>query len=276
MKEKDLNTLWAVPVYLPDVQPKLTAKIIREAETKIGYKFPKEYLDILEIQNGGYIRFTLKDTPHNQILGIGEFGNSITNFEWFREYEETLSFTLDGLFPFDGDGHWNICLDYRKNKVDPEVTYIDTEIEFEKPIAGTFKEYLDLLEVAKEDRFVIETELTIEDCITKIAAVLNVQFEEPTTFHHGYKTYRSNYNDSWIWITPNKVPGGFVRESHERFEELKLVEITERLRFPELPGNYLLIDISDETECKKILNRLDQAGIIVKALKAYFEESPDR
>ncbi len=276
MKETDLKTIWTVPVYLPDIQPKLTERIIQEGETKIGFKFPKEYLDILEIQNGGYIRFTLKGTPHNQIWGIGHFQNSITNFEWFKEYEEELSFKLDGLFPFDGDGHWNICLDYRKNKLDPAVTYIDTEIEFERQIAETFKEYLNLLEIETENDFVIETELTIESFINKISSLLNTAFEEPNSFHHGYKIYRTRYNESWIWISPNKVPSGFVRESHERYEELKFVIITEELRFPEVPENYLIINISDKTEQQNIFKILEQAGILIIELTTYFDNSPNR
>lgn len=275
MKEVDFNTIWTVPIYLPSVQPKLTDKIIQDGEIKIGYKFPKEYLDILEIQNGGDIRFTLKGTPHNQILGIGEFDKSITNFEWFKEYEEGLNFKLDGLFPFDGDGHWNICLDYRNNILEPEITYIDTEIEFEKPITKTFKDYLSLLEIETENRFAIETDLTIENFIPKISMLLNIVFEKPNSFDYGYKTYRSKYLESWIWVSSNKVPSGFVRENHINYEELKLIKITEKLRYPEVPENCLLMTMSHETERKEILKTLELKGIKVTELKTYFATSPN-
>lgn len=276
MTEIDLKTIWTVPKYLPYVQPELNQKIIEEAENKMGYKLPTAYLDLLKIQNGGYIRYTLKDTPHCQISGIGHFYNSITSFEWFKEYEEGLNFKLDGLFPFDGDGHWNICLDYRKNKLEPEITYIDTEMEYEKPIADSFKEYLSLLEIETENGFVIETDLSIQDFIFKISDLLNIKFEEPNYFDHGYATYRSVYKESFVWISANKVPSGFVRESDKRYEELKSLAITEALRYPEIPEKYLFISVSKETEKENIFAVLENEGIRIKELKTYFTKSPNR
>jgi len=276
MKQIEINNIWTSPKYLPYVQPSLTDEIILEAEKKIGYKFPKEYLAILKIQNGGYIRYSLKDTAHSQISGIGQFYNSITDFEWFKEYEEGSDMKLDGLFPFDGDGHWNICLDYRNNKLEPEITLIDTESETEDLIAINFKEYLNILEIETENGYVIETELRIENFIQKVSILLNIEFEEPNTFDHGYKTYRSKYNKSYIWISPNKVPSGFVRESDKRFEELKSVPITEKLRYPEVPENYLFISVSDKKEQKGIFKILQEGEILIKELSTYFEESLNR
>src|SRR5688572_29754857 len=113
MKEGDIKTLWQIPKYLPYVQPSLTGEILANAEKKIGYKLPKEYIDILKIQNGGYIRFTLKETPNDQIYGIGPFFPSLTEYDW-TDYEGAVGFELPGLVPFDGDGHWYLCLDIGK------------------------------------------------------------------------------------------------------------------------------------------------------------------
>lgn len=64
---------------------------------------------------------------------------------------ERVSFELDGLVPFDGDGHWLSCLDYRfysrgsrgllaKEVVQtgPRVTYIDIESDSESIVASSF------------------------------------------------------------------------------------------------------------------------------------------
>src|SRR6185312_1469448 len=53
-----------------------------------------------------------------------------------------MTIDLEGLYPFDGDGHWHLCLDYRENWHEPRVTWISTESDSEKRIAGTFAEYL--------------------------------------------------------------------------------------------------------------------------------------
>ena len=180
MKAIDLTTIWERPKYLPYVQPALTDDIILAAESKIGYRLPKEYIELLKMQNGGYIRFTLKDTSHSQIYGIGQYYPSITSFEWLNDYEGTLSFKLEGLFPFDGDGHWSICLDYRKNKTEPEITSIDTESDFEKPIAKSFKEYLSILEIETNDEFVIDNVLSIDryDDLKSQMEITSVRYPE--------------------------------------------------------------------------------------------------
>ncbi len=266
MKEKDIKTIWQVPKYLPYVQPSLTDEIIEEAEKKIGYKLPKEYLELLKIQNGGYIRFALKDTPHREIYGIGSYYPSITDFDWLSDYED-LSFDVKDLFPFDGDGHWNICLDYRKNKINPEITYIDTESDYEKLIAKTFNDYLNLLEI--ENEYFIETNLNIEDAIKQISETAKIEFEEPDYWAHGYPVFRSNFKNSWIWISPNKAPSGFIREDHERYNELKSQMETTALRYPEIPESSLLISVSEEIVRQELFNKLTTSGIKIRELNEY-------
>ncbi len=268
MKEKDIKTIWQVPKYLSYVQPSLTNEIVDEAEKKIGYKLPKQYLELLEIQNGGYIRFTLKDTIHREIYGIGPYYPSITDFEWLREFDD-LSFDVMGLFPFDGDGHWNICLDYRNNKTEPEITYIDTELNYEKLIASTFEEYLNLLEIEIENEFVIETNSKIEIMIKQISEIAKIDFEEPDYWAHGYPEYRSSFKDGWIWISPNIAPKGFIREDDNRYFELKSQMEATALRYPEIPESSLLISVSEENVRDELFSILKTSGIKIRALKEF-------
>lgn len=256
MKRIDLKTIWQVPKYLPYLQPSLTDAMVKEAEIKIGYQLPKEYIELLKIQNGGYIRFTIIDTLHSQISGIGPYFPSITDYEWLKGYQEALSFELDGLFPFDGDGHWNICLDYRNNKIEPEITYIDTESNYVKPIAKSFKEYLNLLEIETENNYVIETVSTIENVLNKISGIVNIEFEGPDYFAHGYPIYRSKYNESWVWVSPNKVPSAFIRESDDRYEEMKSQMETTSLRYPEILADYLFISVADDKVRENLFEKL--------------------
>lgn len=272
MTEKKLKHIWSTPKYLAYVQPALTEEVVKEAEIKMGYKLPKEYLELLTIQNGGYIRYTIEEIPHTLISGIGPYFPSITNFEWLKEYEG-LSYEIDGLFPFDGDGHWNICLDYRKNKTQPEVTYIDTEIDFEKPIAKNFKEYIDKLVIETENKYVIETKASIEEILELISKVVSDEFGQPDLFAHGYPIYRNKYNDNWIWVCPNKVPIGFIRLGEDRYEELKGQMEIPSLRFPELNENYLLITFSDKEKTVELISILTEKGLIIRELKEYVNKS---
>ena len=48
-----------------------------------------------------------------------------------------MSFELDGLVPFSGDGHWYLCLDYRASE-QPAVAYIDVECDEQSIIAQDF------------------------------------------------------------------------------------------------------------------------------------------
>lgn len=270
MKKDVINTLWRVPKYLPYVQPNLTDDILDNAEKKIGYMLPKEYVDILKIQNGGYIRFKLPETLNEQIYGIGPFFPSLTDYDW-TDYEGTVGFELTGLVPFDGDGHWFLCLDYRHNITQPEITLIDTESDYEKPIAKTFQEYLKLLEIDALNEFVIETNITIEELVTKISTLADIKFEKPDSFANGYPIYRSKYNDSWVWISPNKVPSGFIRESEDRYEELKSQMLPTSLRHPEIFSDYIFINVSDDLQRQNLFAILTRHGIEISEARTYFE-----
>jgi hypothetical protein len=263
--------IWQIPKYLPYLQPKLTDKIINEAEQKIGFKLPKEYLDLLKIQNGGYIRYTLKDTPHSEISGIGPYFPSLTEFDWLEEFD-FLSFEVKSLFPFDGDGHWNICFDYRKNKSEPEITYIDTELDFERKIAQTFKEYLTLLEINADNEFVIETKNSITETIQIISNSAKIKFNTPDRNSHGYPIYSTKFEENQVWLSPNKVPAGFIRKDEKRYNELKHEMEKEALRFPEFDENFLLLTSHDSKNLNNLIEIIENQGLTVKEISHYFEK----
>jgi hypothetical protein len=273
---KSPEKIWQVPMYLPYLQPALTDEAINDAELKIGHKLPLEYISLLRIQNGGYIRYTLSDTPHEVIAGIGSYFPSLTEFNWLNEYEGAVSFELNGLIPFDGDGHWNICLDYRKNKTEPEITYIDTETDYEIKIADSFRDYLALLVLKTDCEYVIQSNRSLNEAIKNISALTGITFEEPDTFAQGYPIYRSKINEAWIWVSPNKVPKGFVRPTEDRYEELKHWMEQSSLRYSELSENDLLINCSEEVEMKKLFAILLDKGVRIIKLSSLLGKSPNR
>lgn len=102
------------------------------------------------------------------------------------------------MVPFDGDGHWYICLDCRNNRSSPAITYIDTECDQQKKVANSFSDYLSQLILDLNDELVISTHKSIEEIAREVESILNIKFEEPNNFAHGYDQYRAQLNDTWV------------------------------------------------------------------------------
>jgi hypothetical protein len=267
------DTIWQIPVYLPYLQPALTVHAIRSAEEKIGYPLPMEYLDLLRKQNGGYIRYCLPENVHNMIAGIGPHFPSLTAFDW-EECQEQVSYPLHGLVPFDGDGHWHLCLDYRMNPRSPAISLADIECDEEMQIADSFAAYLALLRIRVEDEYVVEAVSDIEKVKTDLSRLLGVPFDPADTWAHGYPTERARLgteqNRQWLWISPNTVPRGFVRENDRRYPELKDLMPGFAERFPGLPPGSYILSAPDGVRAK-VLDACNKSGLIVRPLREYMQ-----
>jgi hypothetical protein len=240
------QNIWQVPVYLPYLQPDLTEEAIAEAERKLGVRLPEAFLALLGEQNGGYIRYTLVDLPHHQIYGIGPHFPSLTEFYWNDDPEHELH----GLIPFDGDGHWHLCLDYRRDSENPAVSYIDAECDEEKEIAQSFADYLNLLRVDVEDLdFVLPEVDSVDDLVAALSSEMGITFEPPDSWACGYPLHRARLRTSkepsWFWISPNLVQRGFVREDHERIEELRDRLPGKALRYPWLTDSSYILTVTE-------------------------------
>ena len=270
MRSEQRPTIWQVPAYLPYVQPKLTDEVLAAAEQKIGANLPNEYIELLHIQNGGYIRFTGLDGLSGQIYGIGpKFPNLMDNL-WLV-YREYMTIDLEGLYPFDGDGHWHLCLDYRRNKGEPQVTWISTESDTEKLIGVSFAKYLDQLTLDADESFVLETQLTLPEMVRNLQQVLQIQWIGPDTWANGYPVYRANWKGSVIWLSPNEVSRGFIRPDEIGYEELKGEMEVAALRYPELSATGLLLKVADAAHETELQQMLAGKGIELRPLSAYLE-----
>ncbi len=273
------DTIWRVPAYLPYLQPSLTDEAVASAEKALGCRLPSEYLTLLRKQNGGYLRYELPENVHNTIAGIGPFFPSLTRFDW-DEAQAYVGFPLEGLIPFDGDGHWHLCLDYRKNQQAPAITLADIECDEELPIASSFADYLDMLQIRVDDEYVLEAVADIENVKAGLSVQLGVQFEPPDTWAHGYPTYRArlgadqSQNPEWVWISPNTVPRGFVRKDDPRYSELKDLMPGFADRFPELPANSYILSASDGGRAK-VLDACRRSGLVSLPLREYYRRTKE-
>jgi hypothetical protein len=258
--------LWQKPAYLPYLQPVLTNEILAAAEAQMGYTLPAELVALLRIQNGGYIRYRLPESPHEIINGIGPRFPSLNHFDW-EEEQEYVSFALMGLVPLDGDGHWYLCLDYRSDKDNPAVSYIDVECDEEQIVAPNFAAYLKMLVPEVNGELVIQTDESIEVVARQMETILGTDFEGPDYFNQGYAIYRSRYKESWVWLTPNTVPAGFIREGETCEDAFMDMVHQTALRYGELPANALLLELSEESLYPELADNLRVHGSAVAQLK---------
>lgn len=242
------QNIWRVPAYLPYLQPDLTEEAITDAEIKLGVRLPEDFLAVLRAQNGGYIRYSIGELPHDQIYGIGPHFPSLTDFDW-DDVRDHVGFELQGLIPFDGDGHWHLCLDYRRDRATPAVSYIDIECDSEQEVAPSFAAYLKLLKVDVEERdFVLPAVESLDDLLAALSSEMGVTFEPPDSWAHGYPQHRARgpgEAPQWIWISPNLVQRGFVREDDSRYEELRDRLPGEAQRYPGLPHSSYILTVTE-------------------------------
>jgi hypothetical protein len=269
------DTIWRVPAYLPYLQPPLTAEAVASTERQIGYKLPAEYLDLLRKQNGGYIRYSLPEMVHDSIAGIGPHFPSLSQFDW-EECQEHVGYPLQGLIPFDGDGHWHLCLDYRKDRAVPSVTHADIECDQETPIAGSFAEYLSLLRIDDRDQYVLEGVVDVERVREDLTKLLRVTFDSPDTWASGYPVHRgrmgSEEQPEWVWISPNSVPRGFVRPDEPRYAELKGLLPGRALRYPDLPEDGYILGATDRVR-SQVIDACAQSRMRVRPLSDYLKDA---
>lgn len=267
------DTIWQVPAYLPYLQPPLTDEAVAAAEQEIGFALPTEFIDLLRRQNGGYIRFSLPQMVHDKIAGIGPHFPSLTEFDW-DECQEYVSFPLRGLVPFDGDGHWHLCLDYRQNPDRPSVTYIDVECDRQSNVAVSFAGYLSLLRIDVGDAFVLESVPDIEKIKSQLSTALAVEFDPPDLWAHGYPTHcaalGTTADPEWLWISPNDVPRGFVRSDDPRFSALKDLLPGTAPQYPELPIDSFIFNVTSGVRTR-LFDALIECRRAVRPLRDYIK-----
>jgi SMI1 / KNR4 family (SUKH-1) len=250
------ETIWKRPAYLPYVHFPLTDEVVVAAEKRLGCALPHDFLDILLVQNGGPIRFSLPDSVGDLIAGIGPSFPSITDYH-LTDHQDYVDFSLDGLVPFNGDGHWYRCLDYRGNENRPGVAYIDVECNSEHRIADSFSDFLDLMELSLENEMVLKNVDNIDDARTRLEALFGLPFERDIS-NIGVPQWTCKTGPEWdacFWITCNKVARGYSGSSPEEFQFEG-----ESLLFPELNQDAVIFEAPEE-RLESYREKLGKAGL---------------
>lgn len=117
----------------------------------------------------------------------------------------------------------------------------------------------------------------IETIKARLSVLLGIEFEPSNTWSHGYPTKRTRLgtdqygNPQWVWITPNTVPRGFVREDDRRYPELKDLMPGFAERFPELPASSYLLNAFEGVRAP-VLDACRRSGLSARPLQEYMAE----
>lgn len=137
-------------------RPPVTEAELEEAEKELGHKLPETYRKLLLEQNGGSIRFNalrLRKRPidgnffveFDHLRGVGEWPGILDTAYMTEEWN-----LPKGLVLLNGDGHTWFALDYRNNRFEPAVSYIDTEGDLDFVLADNFDEFIKDLYIQEE------------------------------------------------------------------------------------------------------------------------------
>ena len=255
------RNIWAVPANLRGVQLPPTEDVAIAAEKAIGFPLPPEYAELLRVQNGGYIRFTLPDTEHESIAGVGSRYNALSVVDDLDE----------ALVPFDGDGHWYLCLDYRVDCETPAVTLIDSSFDSERIIGQTFAEYLDALVIDTSDTLVAHSVPDVPTLISALKKTLDVQFDD-CCVDVGFPLYRARLasagRDDWFSLSPNEANLTYS-VINDSFEEEYSHKKGTGLRYPELPAQSILLTYVGDSAAS-LLEASGNEGLTIVEMASFY------
>lgn len=143
----------------------LTDKDVERAEEILRIKLPKSYINLLKVQNGGYINYDSfpSDIPTSwaddhinvdHILGIGEENGILESGYLIQEWGLPKNIVL-----VSGSGHSWVAFDYRSTKEEPPVIYIDMDFGQIIELAPNFETFLNGLcveEIELEDSYFVQ------------------------------------------------------------------------------------------------------------------------
>jgi hypothetical protein len=276
-----LDSLWAVPVYLPYVQPPLTDAAVAAAEKRLRAKLPKAYVAALKIQNGGYLRRTAHPSDHapvDVIAGIGKRFPSIFDTDWsdYKEHMASSGITtparIDDLIRFCGDGHYYYCFDYRKRgrRAEPRITYVDVEtFKVDEVLAPDFLTFLRALRCDDtRDTIGVCSSARITEVARRLSEATRRKFEDMGDQDHGYRTFRAKLSKSptWAWLTANRVRRGFVRKSDREYAKLQNRMGEQVDRYPEHADCSCFLETSDARDLGMLTRALKQLGIATRKI----------
>lgn len=142
----------------PNRLPTLTEDVLNEVETRLGVKLPMDYLEVICVQNGGYVE--QRDLPViwngledialvDSIAGVGLHKGLIESKALLKEW----GVEDERLIAFAGDGHFFLAFDYRDGP-HPNIAFIDTDTEQIDILFDSFQQFTEALTTVEYEPFI--------------------------------------------------------------------------------------------------------------------------
>lgn len=221
--DKNWVTYWAAPEYRQPLPP-ATEEQIAGAEETLGVRFPSTLRTMFAERNGGALRGYHNDsTQHHAIRSItaDHMGIDRNNPWWLDDEYWQPEPPLELLVPMTGDGHSDLCLDYRRcgPSGEPEVWLIQQEGP-ETLIATSFDEFLDHI-VDVHPTEILSNQSNVEQVADQLAAALGVNvkhFDHFSSVHAKHslvvrqnRIVRDDLDGEWFRLPEHQVDGVLVQ-----------------------------------------------------------------
>jgi hypothetical protein len=129
----------------------LTPEKVNQAEERLGVKLPQSYIDILMIQNGGYIRYDTHPSPVPTLWAkdhvMVDHIMGVDNEEGIVESPILIGKLgmPESLILLNNHGHYWVCLDYRECGPggEPSVVWTDNGSKQEVQLAPDFASFVE-------------------------------------------------------------------------------------------------------------------------------------
>lgn len=144
--------LWLTSPLNPFFLGPLDMSDVKVVEETLGVSLPLDYLDLLTSQNGGYLKqneFSIREEVFccEYLFGVSA-----------RENEGVLATQLlvtewglpSQLVALSGEGSRWFVLDYRHNKEEPSVSFLDLDTGLDSILAATFRDFIKQLRLSSE------------------------------------------------------------------------------------------------------------------------------
>jgi hypothetical protein len=139
--------------------PKVSELMVNEVEQVLGVKLPESYISLMKKWNGGYLEeeyqvVLLNDVPENLDYYLGEgfwslnliagISSDINNSEGIIYTAQTAHEwgVSEKIIAFEGNGHTWLALDYRENKDNPKVIFVETDNLLFFDLAKSFDDFI--------------------------------------------------------------------------------------------------------------------------------------
>lgn len=261
MANSNLQLLWSNAKCLDYLLPDLSSKMVDDIEMKIGHKLPSYLIELLKIQNGGFIRYGHPKLGLIGFLGIGDGRYTINEF-----HRNSFGNLPAGFITINRD-HFDpvyLCLDYSQGE-EPAVVCFNSGTRETELVAASFGQFIDGLIIAPCTEWVIDTEDSLEDILIDLEYILEIQFEKPLA-SMGHWHYSAQHKDGMLFLCCNSVS-----ESYTLYSESQMAE-AETLTFPELNARLLFIDIHPP-HLDEVAEKLKKFGVPLKSFWDVFPEN---